>query len=69
MTCAAPVVQAAGAEAAFAGLDPIRADVLALVLVVAAELAVDARTEVALRGLVLGAEAEGVRSVAAAEPD
>ena len=66
---AAHRVQAVVAEAASGGLDPIRTDVLALVVVRAGLVAVDLRAEVALRGLMLGAEAEGVRSVAAAEPD
>ena len=66
---AAHRAQAILAEAASGGLDPIRTDVLALVVVRAGLVAVDLRAEVALRGLMLGAEAEGVRSVAAAEPD
>ena len=66
---AAHRVQALVAEAASGGIDPIRTDVLALVIVRAGLVAVDSRAEVTLRGLMLGAEAEGVRSVAAAEPD
>ena len=64
-------VQAVVTEAASRGLDPIRTDVLArlVVVVAAAQLAVDACAHVALRWLVLIAEAAGVRSVAAAEPD
>ena len=66
---AAHRVQALVAEAASGGIDPIRTDVLALVIVRAGLVAVNSRAEVTLRGLMLGAEAEGVRSVAAAEPD
>ena len=65
---AAHRVQAVVAEAASGGTDPIRTDILALVIFRAGLVAVDSRAEVALRGLVHGAGAEGVRRVAAAEP-